>query len=165
MTSTLFYTGPSVETLRTEYAAYGKIDEAAPITNTSSVIIDAPVQRVWAALIDIRSWETWYIGFKLQELNEITPSAAFRWKLSGMAFKSTFAVVEEGRELSWTGRFLVYNAIDRHLIEPVDGDRTRVTMAESLAGPLLTLFYNQAKLRTDHEEFLTSFKAHLEQAG
>lgn len=137
MTSTLFYTGPSVETLRTEYAAYGKIDEAAPITNTSSVIIDAPVQRVWAALIDIRSWETWYIGFKLQELNEITPSAAFRWKLSGMAFKSTFAVVEEGRELSWTGRFLVYNAIDRtRRWGPHPGHHGRVT-GRPAADPVL----------------------------
>jgi len=55
--------------------------------------------------------------------------------------RSTFAVVTPRRELTWTGRFLGYKAVDQHLLEPAGNGRTTVTIRESLAGPLLPLFY------------------------
>ncbi len=41
---------PSLATLHDEYALRGRIDEAAPVTNTSSVLIDASPDRVWDVL-------------------------------------------------------------------------------------------------------------------
>ncbi|MGH3321189.1 MAG: hypothetical protein ACRDN9_13620 [Streptosporangiaceae bacterium] len=52
--------------------------------------------------------------------------------------------------------------MDRHLLEPVDGDRTRVTMAESMAAPLLPLLYSPAKLAAGHEKWLTALKSFAE---
>ncbi len=49
--------------------------------------------------------------------------------------RSTFAVVNPGHELTWTGRFLGYKAVDQHLLEPAGNGRTTVTIRESLAGP------------------------------
>jgi hypothetical protein len=37
-----------------------------------------------------------------------------------------------------------------------------VTMQESLAGPLLPLFYSSATLRSGHEEWLTALKTFIE---
>ena len=48
--------------------------------------------------------------------------------------------------------------MDRHLVEPLPGGRTRVTIAESLAGPLLPLLYPAAKLRAGHERWLAAFR-------
>lgn len=45
---------------------------------------------------------------------------------------------------------------------PVDDDRTVATMEESLSGPLLTLFYDGARLRKGHEAILRMLKAAAE---
>jgi hypothetical protein len=44
-------------------------------------------------------------------------------------------VLNPPHELTWTGRFLGYNAVDQHLLEPAGDNRTKVTIRESLAGP------------------------------
>jgi hypothetical protein len=72
-------------------------------------------------------------------------------------------VVEPGRELTWTGRSaLVFKAIDRHVLEAVDGGRTRMIVEESLAGPLLPLVFSSARLRRGHERWLAALKAVVE---
>jgi hypothetical protein len=76
--------------------------------------------------------------------------------------RSTFAVVNPGRELTWTGRFLGYKAVDQHLLEPAGNGRTTVTMRESLAGPLLPLFYRPSQLQAGHQRWLTALKTTLE---
>jgi hypothetical protein len=71
-------------------------------------------------------------------------------------------VVDPYRELIWTGTFFGFKAVDRHLLEPIDGGRTRVTIQESLAGPLLPLFYSATRLRAGHEEWLGALKTFVE---
>jgi hypothetical protein len=76
--------------------------------------------------------------------------------------RSTFAVVNPGRELTWTGRFLGYKAVDQHLLEPAGNGRTTVTIRESLAGPLLPLLYRPSQLQAGHQRWLTVLKNTLE---
>jgi hypothetical protein len=153
---------PSLATLHDEYALRGRIDEAAPVTNTSSVLIDASPDRVWDVLAGLRGWETWAPGFKLRALDAVEPGRAFRWSLNGTPLRSRFAVVEPGRELSWTGSFLgFYHAVDRMVLTPENG-RTRVTLQESLDGPLVRLIYPPRKLRAGHETHLAALKRHIE---
>jgi hypothetical protein len=162
MPSRLFYTGPSLAVLHSEYARRGRIDAAAPVTNTSSLLVGASVRQVWAALCDLRNRATWDPDFRLRELAHVTPGASFRWTIRGARIRSTFAVVDPERELTWTGTSTGLKAVDRNLLEPVDSGRTRVTVQESLAGPLLTLFYSPAKLRAGHEAYLTALKTAVE---
>ncbi|WP_061294523.1 SRPBCC family protein [Herbidospora cretacea] len=153
----------SLNDLHTGYAMQGRIDERAPVRNTSSIEIDAPAEKVWALLSDLRGWERWWPEHKVLDLGAITPGATFRWRLGGVRIRSRFAVVTEGRELTWSGVVLgVYKAVDRNLVEALPGGRTRVTISESLAGPLAGLLYPAAKLRVGHERFLTAIKKEAE---
>ncbi|WP_062348042.1 SRPBCC family protein [Herbidospora yilanensis] len=135
----------------------------APVRNTSSIEIDVPPAEVWALLSDLRGWRRWWPEHRVLELGEITPGERYRWRLGGVRIRSRFAVVTEGRELTWSGVALgVYKAVDRNVVEPLPGGRTRLTISESLAGPLAGLLYPAAKLRAGHERFLSAIKKEAE---
>ncbi|WP_240971850.1 MULTISPECIES: SRPBCC family protein [unclassified Microbispora] len=152
----LLYSGPSLAVLHEEYAARGRVDPDAQLTSSSTLVMDAPVDRVWKVMADLRTWPSWVSGIRILELGEVRPGASFRWRLNGVPLRSRFAVVEPLRELTWTGTFLgCYRAVDRHVLEPLDDGRTRVTVEESLAGPLLPLFYREPTLRANHERWLS----------
>ena len=162
MTANLFYTGPSLGTLHEEYAKKSRIDEQAPLTSEASITIGAPVPAVWAVLSDVARWPAWYPRFTVLELGDVRPDAPMRWKLGGLTMRSTFAVVSPGRELTWSGRFLGYKAVDQHLLEPAGNGGTTVTMRESLAGLLLPLLYRPSQLQAGHRQWLTALKTALE---
>ncbi|MEW9527841.1 SRPBCC domain-containing protein [Microbispora sp. NPDC049125] len=158
MASKLFYSGPSLSVLHDDYAARGRIDTDAPLVSTSHLVVDAPVGRVWEVMADLASWPSWSSGIEIVELSHVRPGAPFRWKMNGVTLRSRFAVVDTERELTWTGTFFGYKAVDRHVLEPIEGGRTRVTIEESLAGPLLPLLYGQGKLRANHERWLADLR-------
>jgi hypothetical protein len=54
-------------------------------------------------------------------------------------------------------------AIDRYQLAPTEDGRTTVTMGETMSGPLLTLFYNDGKLRKGHLDALRMLKAAAEE--
>lgn len=153
---------PNLATLHDEYALRGRIDEAAPVTNTSSVLIDASPAEIWDVLADLRGWETWAPGFTVRALHAVEPGREFRWAQNGTPLRSRFAVVDPGRELSWTGSMLgLYRAVDRMVLTP-EGGRTRVTLQESLDGPLVRRIYPSRKLRAGHETRLAALKTRIE---
>lgn len=164
MASKLFYSGPDLATLHRDYATAGRIDEAAPIVSTHHIEIDAPVARVWRLLSDVAQWPSWYPGFELKSLEKVAPGSSFQWKIGSGAVRSTFAVVETDRELTWSGIALWFKAIDRHVLTPIDGDRTEVTVSESMGGVLLPLLYSNAKVRDVQEVRLNALKAAAEKA-
>jgi hypothetical protein len=89
--------------------------------------------------------------------------ARFTWRLNGVSIHSTIAVVDAPHELTWTGKFWLFKAVDRQVLEQIDGGRTRATVEESLTGPLLPLLYSNSKLRLNHARWLTSLKGFVEQ--
>ncbi|MEU8800357.1 SRPBCC family protein [Spirillospora sp. NPDC048819] len=155
----------NLKTLHEEYALRGRIDEGAPVTSSSDIVIDAPAQEVWDVLADLRGWETWAPGFRVRALDAVEPGREFRWAQDGTPLRSRFAVVDPGRELSWTGSSLgLYRAVDRMVLTP-EGGRTRVTLQESLAGPLVRRVFGARKLRATHETRLKALKTHVETPG
>ncbi|WP_107653475.1 SRPBCC family protein [Nocardia suismassiliense] len=164
MASDMFYSGPDLATLHREYAAQGRIDDAAPIHSSHEIVIEAPAVRVWAVLADVRNWPSWYPGFELKSLSEVRPGGTFQWKLGSGAVSSTFAVVAADRELTWSGKSLWIKAIDRHVLEPLDDTRTKVTVSESMGGLLLPLFYSNDKVRKVQEVRLSALKVAAEKA-
>ncbi len=163
MPAKLLYSGPSLGTLHEEYAKKSRIDEQAPLISVASIAIDAPRSAVWAVISDVAGWPAWYPEFTVLELGEVRPDTPVRWKLGGLTMRSTFAVVNPDHELTWTGRFLSYKAVDQHLLEPAGNGRTTITMRESLAGPLLSLLYRPSQLQAGHQRWLTALKTALEQ--
>ncbi|MDX3094710.1 SRPBCC family protein [Streptomyces sp. ME01-24h] len=160
---TWFHTGPPLRELHERYAKKGRLDERAPVRSRSSITVDAPVAVVWRHVSDLSAWHTWRSDARVVEFGALEPDARFRWKLRGTAITSTFAVVAPERELSWTGVAMGWmRAVDRIRMSPTDDNRTAVTMEESLSGPLLTLFYDSARLRKGHEAILRMLKTAAE---
>jgi hypothetical protein len=163
MLKQLFYRGPSIDVLHEEYAKKGRIDARAPVGAAREIRIEAPVGRVWELLVNVPAWGTWDRGVHDVHLDStVAADARFTWVNGRARIRSRFAVVNPGRELTWTGISTGAKAVDRHVLEATDDAATRVRSEESMAGPLLVLFYNSAKLRTGMEQWLTALKTAAE---
>jgi len=92
----------------------------------------------------------------------VKADARFTWTNGKARIKSTFAVVDAEREITWTGVSSGAKAIDRYVLEPIDEGTTRVYCEESMAGPLLVLFFDSAKLKAGMEEWLSALKTAAE---
>jgi hypothetical protein len=159
----LLYNGPSTADLHENYAKKGLLDENAPVRSSSTIVIDAPVDTVWRLLTDMWNWPDWRSDARVLELGEMKVDASFRWKLHGSTIEATFATITPYRELAWTGVSMgCMKAVDRLRLTPVGETRTEVTMEESLAGPLLTLFFSSDKLRAGHDAMLGMLQAAAE---
>lgn len=159
----LFYSGPSIEVLHEEYAKGGRIDGNAPIRASRELRIEAPVDRVWELLADVPAWHTWDAGVHDVHLDStVAADARCTWANGRARMKSRFAVVDPGRELTWTGTSAGAKAVDRHVLRATDDGATRVYTQESMAGPLLVLFYSSAKLQTGMEQWLAALKTAAE---
>ncbi len=163
MLQQLLYRGPSIEVLHRDYAKQGRIDDQAPVTTSYQVHIDAPVQRVWALLSNPSGWQAFDPQIHDVHLDApVTADTPFTWTNGRTRIKSRFAVVDPGRELTWTGVASGAKVVHRHLLAADDGG-TKVRCEESMAGPGLVLFYNSAKLQAALRTWLTALKAGAEE--
>jgi hypothetical protein len=163
MPSKLWYRGPSLETLHEEYAKRGRVDEVAPVRSFCEVEIDAPVDTVWDLLSRPTAWPAW--DPDIHDVTATEPAAVdvpFVWSSGRSRMRSRFAVVEPGREITWTGVSAGAKAVHRHLLDAPSPDRTRVRCEESMAGPLLGLFYDSDKMHATLEAWLHALKAAAE---
>jgi uncharacterized protein YndB with AHSA1/START domain len=159
----LLYRGPSIEALHQQYAKRERIDRQAPVTAAYEVEIDAPVQRVWELLGDPMAWPRFAPEVHDVHLDgPVAVDTRFTWANGRSRMKSRFAVVDPGREITWTGVSAGARAVHRHLLEATGAGSTRVRCEESIAGPLLVLFYSSAKLQAGMETWLNGLKAAAE---
>jgi hypothetical protein len=159
----LFYVGPPLRVLHEEYAKNGRIDRQAPVTTADVVDIQAPRERVWDLLATPTGWET--IDPAIHDVHlagSVVADAPFTWANGQARMRSRFAVVDPGRELTWTGTSMGFKVVHRHLLDDGLGGGTRLTCEESMAGPLLTLIYGEPKLRGALKKWLTALKTAAE---
>ncbi|HUP73554.1 MAG TPA: SRPBCC family protein [Acidimicrobiales bacterium] len=156
----LVYRGPPIEVLYRDYACRRRIDPAAPITASHEVVIDAPVQRVWQLLSRPQGWSDMDADISDVRLDgEVIEGAGFTWRNGRTRLTSRFAVVDEDRELTWTGAARGAKAVHRHVLTPTDDGRTRLFTEESMSGTGLVLFFSSAKLRAALEKWLSAIAA------
>jgi len=111
-------------------------------------------------LTDLRGWEGWAPGVRDVRLDTaVAVDASFSWSIGRTRIKSVIAIVEPGRELTWTGTALWTKAVDRHVLEPTEDGATRLYIEESLASVLVPLIFSSAKLEVQHRQWLAALKA------
>jgi uncharacterized protein YndB with AHSA1/START domain len=160
----LLYRGPSIEALHQDYAKQGHIDERTPVAATYEIHINAPVQRVWELLANPPGWPSFAPDIHDVQLDApVAADTRFTWANGRTRIKSRFAVVDPGRELTWTGVSSGFKVVHRHLLDATSDRATRLRCEESMAGPLLVLFYDSAKLQAGLKTWLTSLKTAAEQ--
>ncbi|MGW6912880.1 SRPBCC family protein [Kitasatospora sp. NPDC054939] len=161
------YRGPSLDELHENYAKQHRIDEAAPIRSAHEVVVDAPAERVWALLADPAGWSAFDPAIRDVRIagdGTVAVDTRFTWVNGRTAIASRFAVVEPLREIIWTGSAMGSRAVHRHLITTRDDGATLVRTEESMAGTLLGLFYDSAKLHAELTRWLDSIKTAAERS-
>jgi hypothetical protein len=153
----LFYRGPAIDVLFEQYARRRRIDGLAPISASCELVIDAPVERVWDVLSRPLGWPDIEPGIRNVRLHaDVVEGTRFTWRNGRTRLTSRFAVVEPGRELTWTGSALGTKVVHRHLLAPTSDGTTHLRSEESMAGPLLVLFFSEAKLHAALEKWLNA---------
>ncbi len=162
----LFDAGPPLEALHQDYAKKGQIYADAPVKTRSEIYIKAPVEQVWAHLIDLASWPTYSPAFRNVRLDSaVAVDAAFQFTLYGFPIRAKFAAVHPGRKLAWTGKSLWFKAIDLHELERAADGGTRYSIAESFCGVLASMFMSGERLQKQHQQWQTAFKQAVERAA
>jgi uncharacterized protein YndB with AHSA1/START domain len=165
MLQQLLYRGPDIEALQDQYAKRGRIDDRAPVTTSYEIVIDAPVERVWDLLGNPAGWPSFDPRIHDVHIDAGVRAAEgvpFTWSNGRARMRSSFALVDPGREITWTGVSSGFKVVHRHLLEATADGGTRVRCEESMAGPFLVLFFNGAKLRAALEQWLTALKTAAE---
>jgi len=144
----LTYRGPSLATLHEDYAKHRKIDEFAPVRARANALIDSPVATVWQKLSDVPSWAD-NLERNARDISladGVRVDGEFRRTLNGARVRARFAVVDEERELAWTGTSLGVRVVHRYTLDPDGPRRTRVIVEESMAGPPMIALISSQRL-------------------
>jgi hypothetical protein len=160
-----FRVGPSLAVLHRDYALRGRIDPDAPVTARHRLWIDAPSDIVFGLIADVPGWPAWFPRVHDVDLPDgVRPDATFTWKDRSRRIRSTFAIVDPGREIGWTGTCSGARAVRRHVLESSGVDGTWLTVEESMSGFLLKIFYDSDALRATTGAWLTALKGAAEEA-
>ena len=165
MTVALFYTGPSLTELHEDFAKKHRIDDRAAIRARHEVTVAAPPAVVWAVLSDVEHWD---VNLEpgvhdIRVPDGVVPGARFTRVNKGATMKAQFAVVQPERELAWTGSAFGAKVVHRYVLDALPGGGTRVTVEESMAGPMLALvFFTSRKCQALLETCLAKLKASAE---
>jgi hypothetical protein len=112
----------------------------------TTVVIDAPAEKVWSVLSDFASYDAWNpVVKKPRGRAEAGSKLSFVLHVGPLRVPIDATVVcADGRELRWEGprvRALAPLARGSHYfrLEPLDETRTRVVHGEDFGGPVFAL--------------------------
>ncbi|WP_399886832.1 SRPBCC family protein [Streptomyces sp. BBFR51] len=80
------------------------VDKSAPVVARASVLIKAPVRKVWDLHTDIDAWDTWIPEItpaKKRTPGPLRPGSVFEWSPQGMQVTSTVTKVDRNRCVAW----------------------------------------------------------------
>jgi uncharacterized protein YndB with AHSA1/START domain len=157
--------GPRLSTLD-KLAQEGKINERSPDVAHLEIEIDAPPAKVWFLLANPQTWPQWDKQIaSVTALGPFTTSGTnFIWKSGDTEIHSQVQLVEPETRLAWTGTAMSAKAIHVWQLQPIPGDRTRVTMAESMDGPMISRLFPPDRLKEAGQQWLLALKQAAEES-
>lgn len=146
--------GPSNEELAS-LASEGAIQPRAPIHATSTVIIEAPRERVWRILVNVPQWPRWQPDIStVAGASPLAAGTTFIWQTDGTTIHSHVALFSPPSVVAWTGRAATARAIHVFVLTALGPNRTKVQSRESMDGFLITWFYDSATLQKSEDTLL-----------
>jgi hypothetical protein len=140
----------------------------------TETLIDAPAERVWAAMTDFASFPSWNPFVRAAE-GRLEPGEQLKIRLQldhglKMTFRPRVTVVKPNRELRWLatlGRPGVFDVDRAFQIEPRDGG-VRFVMSEECTGWLTPVMFAanlEAQLYRGYDAFNEALRKRVEEAG
>lgn len=157
--------GPRLSTLD-KLAQEGKVNERSPDVAHLEIEINAPPAKVWSLLANPQTWPQW--DKQIASTTALGPFTAagtnFIWKSGDTEIHSQTQLVEPQTRLAWTGTAMSAKAIHVWQLQSIPGDRTRVSMAESMDGPLISRLFPPDRLKEAGQQWLIALKKAVEES-
>jgi uncharacterized membrane protein len=141
-----------------------QIDTQAPVQAHETILIHAPIEKVWAIQSDLENWPSWQADVQSIQLDgELKEGTVFRWKAQGLTSTSILKVVAPPNQIGWTGNSMGMKAVHIWHFEATP-DGTKVTTEESLSGWLTRLLalFDKNFLQKSMAKSLTTLKERVE---
>jgi uncharacterized protein YndB with AHSA1/START domain len=152
-----------VEDQADQLARSGKVQENAHVKASIEITINAPPERIWGLLTDLKNWPKWHRDITSVEISgPLESGTTFWWTTGGAAIHSRLVLVQPREQFGWTGRAYGAKAIHLWKLKPLPDGRTLVRTEESMSGFLLTLFYSSKKLEETDQRWVNDLKAAAE---
>ena len=113
-----------------------EINLRAPSKATKTIVINAPVEKIWHFVTNVNNWSTWNPEVKKANLTgDFIVGAVFKWK-TGVSIVSTVREVKHHEKIAWTGKAIGTNAIHTWSFKETENG-VEVTTSESFEGWLV----------------------------
>lgn len=141
-------------------ALAGEIDNFAPVQALGSIVVEAPVNRVWAALSNVTNWPAIRADINTVWQAEAAASGViFTWRTGEVAVTSRFGIVDPERLLTWTTTAPGLAAVHVYSFEVLGPALTRISAAESMDGPIVAAVqFNNSQLAERIQSWLIGIK-------
>ena len=143
----------------------------AELKAEKSIVVNAPIEKVWKLMLDIPGWPKWFPALKAAGPVSGAPLAqgsvlSFKLALMGPALTMKVSVIESQppRRVAWTGGMLGVSAVHSFDFE-TQGGKTKVISKEAFQGPMvgfLKIFFNDAALGKLHQDWIEALKVAAE---
>ncbi len=155
--------GPSMQTLDS-LAGSGRVDPVAPVIAHVQIGIDAPPNKVWALLVNAPAWPRWNTDIaSVSTTQPLAPGQQFTWSTGSTTIHSQVQLFEPKRSLGWTGTAYTAKAVHVWKLTPEPDGSTRVSIDESMDGPLMATLFSSKKLIEADQAWLAALKKATEQ--
>jgi hypothetical protein len=126
-------------------------------------LIHATPSTVWTTLSEIGRWPDWHKAVRsAKATGQLAPGVEFEWDNDGTTVTSRLALARAPEVLAWTGSAWGAKAVHVWRLAPQAGGATRVTVEETMDGPLISLLFPQKKLDEAVVVWLADLKAEAE---
>jgi hypothetical protein len=94
----------------------------APVYVRNELLMEAPIERVWAWLIRAPLWPTWYPNSKNVVLTTVNlePNAQFTWSTFGVSLNTNVVEFEAPNRVAWIARGMGVEAYHAWYLESRD---------------------------------------------
>jgi uncharacterized protein YndB with AHSA1/START domain len=80
------------------------INNEAPVVTRDEILIDAPIETIWAIQTDVAGWPSWQPEVDGAEVDgPLAVGSVFRWQTGGLNITSTVEEMEAPTRIVWGG--------------------------------------------------------------